>query len=138
MNEEAGPSDPKQPKATKKCVKLFRSEWLSLPEFNGWLAEHTTTEAKCKACGVVVKCGKSDLLKHSKTAKHLVAMKLIGDALSISAAFEKGHAENDPVKTAGIKLAALFATHNVAFEVADHLVPLLKEIKDQNQRHWIK
>ncbi|KAH7949030.1 hypothetical protein HPB49_004235 [Dermacentor silvarum] len=57
MDDGSGPSNPKQAKQTrKKFVKLFRSEWLSLPEFKGWLVEHTTTEAKCKACGVTIKC----------------------------------------------------------------------------------
>ncbi|KAH7977729.1 hypothetical protein HPB49_003272 [Dermacentor silvarum] len=59
MDDGSGPSNPKQAKQTrKKFVKLFRSEWLSLPEFKGWLVEHTTTEAMCKACGVTIKCAK--------------------------------------------------------------------------------
>lgn len=82
MDDGSGPSNPKQAKQTrKKFVKFFRSEWLSLPEFKGWLVEHTTTEAKCKACGVTIKCGKSDLLKHAKTAKHLAAIRSINCTL---------------------------------------------------------
>jgi len=35
---------------------------------------------------------------------------------------------NDRIKRAEIKLAAFFAEHNVAFTIADHLIPLLKDI----------
>ncbi|CAN8029251.1 unnamed protein product [Ixodes persulcatus] len=130
-DNSAGPSDPKRTRSRRKSyVKSFRSEWLSLPEFKGWLEEHTTTEAKCKACGVVVKCGKSDLHKHSRTAKHEAAIKTFNATTSVAMLFNKVCAENDPVKIAEVKMAAFFAAHNVAFETVDHLIPLLKDISE--------
>ncbi|EEC16526.1 hypothetical protein IscW_ISCW024767, partial [Ixodes scapularis] len=130
-DNSAGPSDPKRTRSRRKSyVKSFRSEWLSLPEFKGWLEEHTTTEAKCKACGVIVKCGKSDLRKHSRTAKHEAAVKTFNATTSVTKLFHKVCAENDPVKIAEVKMAAFFAAHNVAFETVDHLIPLLKDISE--------
>lgn len=73
-----------------------------MPEFKGWLEEHTTTEAKCKACGVTINCGKSDLHKHNRTAKHEAAVKTFNHTTSATKLFHKVCAENDTVKIAGL------------------------------------
>lgn len=50
----------------------FKESWSSNPAFKGWLASNDRDPyvAKCIACNAELKCGKSELLKHSATTKH--------------------------------------------------------------------
>lgn len=77
-------------------------------------------------------CGKSDLIKHSKTKLHVqnvnksrnVAPSALLPKLNNNI---KNEDHVNKVKTAEIKLATFYAEHNIAFQTVDHLVPLLKE-----------
>jgi len=112
----------------KRKNRDFRFAWLDENSFRGWLAPHPTdNKALCTICNKAITCCKSKLLKHSKSVKH------IERALNVSKESINDNNEkdilshNDRIKRAEIKLAAFFAEHNVAFTIADHLIPLSEE-----------
>lgn len=107
----------------------FKSEWLQMPQFKGWLAEHPTNKllCKCVACKTELKCGKSDLEKHGLTKKHQDKVKQHEQIPSVASYFSKNTIHSKKVTSAEIKLANFFGHHNVSFQIVDHLVPVLKE-----------
>ena len=117
---------------SEKHTKTFQDSWLQIDKFKGWLqaVESDNTKARCKACNVIVTCGKSELEKHATRAKHIKNVKAMQHNRSVVACFSKKSEESihvDKVKTAEIRLATFFAEHNVAFATVDHLIPVLKE-----------
>uniref|UniRef100_A0A8D8S2E6 Uncharacterized protein n=1 Tax=Cacopsylla melanoneura TaxID=428564 RepID=A0A8D8S2E6_9HEMI len=56
--------------------KNFSDAWLSSSVFKHWLERHPTsnTKAICKVCNKVLLAGKSELLKHGASKKHLQFM----------------------------------------------------------------
>jgi hypothetical protein len=69
-------------------------------------------------------CGKSELQKHIKNMNAVNISKPIASYFADKT--KQKHNENE--KKAEIKLAVLFAEHNVATLTVDHLVPLSKTI----------
>lgn len=127
-----------QPKPKKKAsssstpkLKTFCRAWLEDDNFKHWLEEvpEDKTKSKCSVCGVTILCGKSELLKHQLGAKHQQRMKGIRGTSNISKAFEKTNAKTAhtlAVKRAELRIASFFAEHNVALNVSDHLIDMLK------------
>ncbi|XP_032690138.1 uncharacterized protein LOC116853266 [Odontomachus brunneus] len=125
-------------KKKRKCVRnKFQYEWLSMNIFKDWLASHENDEkALCTACNKILICGKSNLISHSKTEKHVENMKSRNITLSVLLPVKHNNIYVDhvtKVKIAEIKLAAFYATHNIAFEVVNDMVPLLKNIFTDSQ-----
>lgn len=58
----------------------YLNSWEKMPEFKGWLSKsnknspHGVEMAFCKVCDHTLVCGKSELLRHAKTAKHIAFM----------------------------------------------------------------
>lgn len=119
----------------RTLTKLFRHEWLNLKDFKYWLQELPNDKAKCKckACNVILVCGKSELEKHSIGKKHISDVKELRGTPNLnvfsqnSKSGEKIKLDND-VQSAEIRLAAFFANHNVAFQAVDTLTPILHDI----------
>lgn len=77
-----------------------------------------------------INSGKSELQKHAATRKHANKMKTIKETKNIVQMFEakRDNIHDSNVKKAELKLAAFFATNNVAFRIIDQLEPILKDI----------
>lgn len=118
-------------KGAVKKERYFKRSWLDEDIFKGWLAPHPTDNNKafCSLCNIVIRCCKADLKRHAQTAKHI--SKITDKSQSLSDDSNKSH--TDQVKYAEIKLAAFFSEHNIAFQAADHLIPLLKNIFPDSQ-----
>lgn len=115
----------------------FRPEWLKEKEFEGWLEEIVSDTCKCKclACNVQLLCGKSELLKHANSKKHKHNVKDYKNTRSVDTFFTKQkqlEKQVEKVKRAEIKLAAVFADHNVSFLLIDHLMPVLRDMFDDS------
>lgn len=114
-----------------KFEKKFNEKWLEIEDFKGWLSrdKKDTDNAFCRACNVVLRGGKSELLKHSKSNKHLLNVKTISNNKSLLKTFTK---VDDPhqiaVKKAEISLSVFFCEHNIAFNIVDHLEDLLRKV----------
>lgn len=129
----SGIGEKKKPK-----MKVFQEYWLSIDTFKHWLIPHDNNKkALCTACNKVLACSKTDLNKHSKTKTHVNKIKsrnVIPSALQPKLKCSNNYMDHvNKVKTAEIKLAAFFAEHNIAFQIVDHMVPLLKEIVSDPQ-----
>lgn len=77
---------------------------------------------------MLLNSGKSDLLKHAAGKKHIENVKVIKNSRNIEESFKNIKPEQSvAVKEAEIRLASFFAEHNVAFQVADHLLHVIKK-----------
>ncbi|KYN14691.1 hypothetical protein ALC57_13105 [Trachymyrmex cornetzi] len=111
-------------KKRRSRLKIFQDSWLRIDIFKDWLMPHENNEkALCSVCNKVLLCGKSDLIKHSKTKLHVKNM--TNRNVTPSASSHKDHVKK--LKTAEIQIAAFYAEHNIAFQIIDHMVPLLKK-----------
>lgn len=100
--------------------KVFQLSWLRSSIFKGWLQSvDNNKKAFCTACNKVLVCGKSELIRHSRTQLHIKNTSRSCD-ISPSVLLTKVDNNSDAdhvnkVKTAEIKLAAFYAEHNIAF-----------------------
>ncbi|KZC14945.1 hypothetical protein WN55_08220 [Dufourea novaeangliae] len=111
--------------------KVFQLSWLKNNIFKDWLKSDNNKKAFCTACNKVLACGKSELIRHSRTQLHIKNTSKSCD-ITPSVLLPKVDSNSDldhvnKVKTAEIKLAAFYAEHNIAFQTINHMVPLLKE-----------
>ncbi|KYQ47881.1 hypothetical protein ALC60_13090 [Trachymyrmex zeteki] len=104
----------------KQINRIFRNSWLDEEIFKGWLAPYSELNKAFRiACNVSIACRRTNLLRHSQTVKHIQGVCLENiDNISYC----------DRKKRAEIKLAAFFAEHNIAYYMADHLIPSIKDI----------
>ena len=100
--------------------------------FKNWLTPQKSNEkALCTACNRVLVCGKFELIRHSQSKLHIENFNKNRNIISSVLLSKLTVEDNDhinKVKRTKIKLAAFFAEHNIAFEIASHMVPLLKDI----------
>lgn len=119
-------------KAAKKKYRKqkFCRNWLDETNFKGWLEENLEDKfkCKCKACGKVLNCGKSELQRHASSKSHKTNVLAANIAKPVDTFFAKQNKNRDPVANFEIRLSLFFAEHNVAVNVVEHLVPLLKDI----------
>lgn len=87
----------------------------------------TENKAFCIECNKSIRYCKTDLIQHSQTVRYNKNINS-PNYKAIDNVSTSNLSHTDSVKRAEIKLAAFFAEHNVAFYVADHLVPLIKDI----------
>lgn len=115
---------------TKYRKQKFRDEWLQEPKLKGWLTKikEDPYKCKCKACGKILNCGKSELKKHALTKLHQKNVSSVSNLLPANKFFEKRTEEKNSVANFEMRLSLFFAEHNVALQIVDHLLPLLKEI----------
>jgi len=93
-----------------------------------WLAPHPIeNKVFCVLCNTNIRCVKTNLIHYSQRAKYIeVNCQNFNNNDNNSDKNSFSHKEQ--VKRAEIKLAAFFTEHNVAFYIADHLIPLLQNI----------
>lgn len=66
-------------KSNEKVTKRSYS-WGKMPEFKGWLTKSNKNSPRgdemafCKVCDHTLVCGKSELLRRAKTARHIAFM----------------------------------------------------------------
>lgn len=81
----------------------------------------------CQICDIDITCDKSEILRHSKSARRLTNMKECMTNPSISKFMENVPTNSDG-KRAEIKLAGFIAARNLPFSLMDDLVTLCKDI----------
>ncbi|KAJ2937693.1 hypothetical protein O0L34_g17504 [Tuta absoluta] len=139
----AGPSTPKKTRLmrgdaphdkTKHRIQKFRSEWEKDPPFSPWLkpAPNDNTKARCTWCNVGMRADISVIKLHKNSKKHLKT----GSALRstnksamlryVTPTPETTNCLEINGKDAEIKLCGFIAAHNIAFSIADDLIPCLK------------
>lgn len=131
------PSTSGTEKKRKHNKGTFQHVWLGMDIFKEWLTSHEDNrKAVCTICNKVLSCGKTDLIRHSKTKVHIdniTKSRNVNPSASLTAYNNTFVDHANKVKIAEIKLAAFYATHNVAFNQVDDMAPLLKNIFTDSQ-----
>ncbi|KAK3920104.1 Phosphoribosylaminoimidazole-succinocarboxamide synthase, partial [Frankliniella fusca] len=135
--ESGNETPPKKKKKNVKSAKTadgkrYQAKWEELPLFKGWLkpVKDGSYRAQCIACNCTFKCGKSELEKHAKGKAHEEKVKDLATSPTISSSFsqvERNQQQSTDVKAAEIMIAAVFAEHNVAIHIIDHLLPVFQQ-----------
>jgi hypothetical protein len=76
----------------------------------------------------IIAAGKSEIQKHAEGKTHTKKMRAINFHQTIDNFSKSEDSHEKQVKIAELKLSCSVAEHNVAIQVVDHLVPLLKDI----------
>lgn len=114
---------------------VFKKEWTELPEFRSWLGEvsnigkkkNTGDVAFCKLCNKSLVAHKNDIVRHSKSEKHIRNSKIINSNKKVQG-FTQNLENDDQVKRAEIQLVTLLATENLPFMLMDKLGEALPNI----------
>ncbi|KAG5863173.1 hypothetical protein JTB14_018829 [Gonioctena quinquepunctata] len=112
----------------------FRLEWLQEDIFKEWLIkeEHVVSSrsnsnvmeyAHCKICNVSILPHRNDLVRHIKTQKHIFKARQ-----DIQHLLTSQRPQENKIRYAEIKLAALLAARNLPFSLMDDLVDVCAEV----------
>jgi hypothetical protein len=73
--------------------KVFRLEWLDVPEFKDWLSPDPDSpyKAHCLACSTILNAGKSELEKHAAGAKHEKAVEVLRQMILEQQKWDEAH-----------------------------------------------
>lgn len=119
-------------KGNTTCIQKYNRQWEEVPEFKGWLesSKKGITYGHCNVCNKDFVCGKSEIMKHSKGAKHLKLCKTIVGKQTILTdmpSLQQKKLLEVKTKSAEMRFAAFAAEHNIAFNAFDHLSQVIRE-----------
>ena len=102
-------------------LQRYRVEWENMPEYQFWIqrVHGDDLRARCRVCNREFLC--RSIRTHAASAIYQRAMGLNNDD-------DRNEIINRKVNIAIIKLCAVFAEHNLAFLLANHLIPVIKDI----------
>lgn len=119
----------------KKCktyVQKYLKDWEKEEDFKGWLSASSNGPSYflCKPCGFNGKGGKSEILKHAKSQKHLAAVNVIKKHPPIFEMIKAVKEEKSEykIKDAELKISAFIAEHDLPFKLLDHLPKLISSV----------
>ncbi|XP_046671170.1 E3 SUMO-protein ligase KIAA1586-like [Homalodisca vitripennis] len=127
-----------RPSIIKHKQQKYRSQWENDDRFKKWLEADKTNafKAHCRLCNVSMNAELIVLKNHDKSKKHqelMLNLKHKSQPKITALGFVKKMPQNVKSQTVEIKLAGFFAEHNISFNVADHLIHLLKKLIDYSE-----
>ncbi|XP_066589338.1 uncharacterized protein [Prorops nasuta] len=115
----------------------YRKEWENVPEFINWLQPvlNATNLTKCIFCNCLFGARLQTIKDHSRSIRHrreLNRVRMLEPNNNVNDIIEENDREilKTKVDKAKLNICAIFAEHNLAFLLADHLLPVLKKIND--------
>ncbi|XP_068990425.1 zinc finger BED domain-containing protein 5-like [Neodiprion pinetum] len=136
-------SDSNEEKRLKKPQKKpyaqkYMSSWEKDPLMEKWLARSKINERHfhCKVCNAdyTTVGGRSNLLKHRKSSKHVQrATTLRKQPVINNQSFKRERQVSHQIKYSEIRIAAFMVEHNIALNTADHLTKLIKAISPDSE-----
>lgn len=119
-------------KKKQHYVQNYNANWGLDHKFKFWVERSPKGNNwfRCKICNddYTTVGGKSNLTKHQRSEKHTTQAKAVAMNRPISDCLKKTNQLSQQVKEAEIRMAAFIAEHNLAFNIMDHLVPLIQTI----------
>ncbi|XP_066939776.1 zinc finger BED domain-containing protein 5-like [Macrobrachium rosenbergii] len=109
----------------------FRDVWLLDEEFSGWLqkVDGNPEKAFCQACKKTMAAKVTSIKWHKSSKFHSLSITTnVNSDVNERPVTSESDKKNYKVTRVEIKLAAFFAEHNVALNMADHLIDLVKDI----------
>nr|CAI5849290.1 unnamed protein product [Callosobruchus analis] len=106
----------------------YKAEWETHEDFRKWIkpSSHGIHHFKCKICNKGYIGGVAAVKKHSLSKKHSNNMNLRGQSTLSKKVFTIQ--SNEITKENEISIASFIAEHNLAINVSDHLIELIKSI----------
>lgn len=112
-------------------AQSFKDEWLEDANFKDWLKRDSINKNNsfCICCNVTIKnAGKSMLLKHKNTEKHVKNFQAAKSKLKITNFIsKKTTSEGGKIATAEVLFSGYFSEHHVPFVHIDHLLDVCKK-----------
>lgn len=118
------------PDKKRKIVRYKQKFNYGLEKQYKWIQKSESPyHFRCKICGKGkdYTLGKTEIVRHENSAKHIAASSAIKKQPLLTDHFALNRTEQS-VKEAEIKIAAFVTEHNLAFSVADHLTQLIKSV----------
>lgn len=113
-------------------VKEYNIKWENEAEFSSWISKSKKRSCYfyCKICNCSRKAGRSEIIKHSKSEKHIIKARRLKKQKTIneSLAHSQSHSLEVNTKEIEIILCNFLVEHNLPFELIDHLCKLMKRI----------
>lgn len=115
--------------STKDWTKTFQSDWLTQPEFKGWLI-FQNGKAKCKVCEATLQPGKSDLEKHGKGINHKKKMETFLNQ-DVQPHITKYATITKKVADVETAICAFMVENNMPLSKADQLTEFIKALPEK-------
>ncbi|CAK8684573.1 unnamed protein product [Clavelina lepadiformis] len=109
----------------------YRKEWEKENWAQGWLkvSSQGASKAFCQFCDKNILAGKSELMRHAKTAQHCQnAAQVLG-----STSMEQYVTSSQGFIKAELNTVALIARRNISFNFMSYMVPTLKHIASDSK-----
>ncbi|CAK8686675.1 unnamed protein product [Clavelina lepadiformis] len=109
----------------------YRKEWEKENWAQGWLKvlSQGASKAFCQFCDKNILAGKSELMRHAKTAQHCQnAAQVLG-----STSMEQYVTSSQGCIKAELNTVALIARRNISFNFMSYMVPTLKHIASDSK-----
>lgn len=127
-----------EPSSTKKAKKIYlhkyKSEWEN-GEYKKWIKRSNKGihYFHCKICTSDYIGGLAAVKKHAASMKHTKNAKAVNIQMSVTNMpfIKSNNVLNTQIKRAELKIAAFITEHNIAFNSAEHLVKLIKNISSE-------
>ncbi|KAI8123867.1 hypothetical protein CVS40_5798 [Lucilia cuprina] len=133
-SDKSNPEDAET--SIEKKKRKIKDDWINDPKIKIW-AEKKNQKVYCKLCNTDLKAssGKTDLIAHANTKKHLDASRsVVHNQQTIDSVFT---AEKYASKRAEINLALFIVEHNIPFAAADHMTKMNLQIcQIKNHYAW--
>lgn len=116
----------------KRYVQKYVASWEGIEEFKGWLCKaEKGSLAYCKVCEQTITCGKSELLRHSKSSRHKQLIKSVKNTQDMATMLTTPLTMK--VRRGELKWAAMLAENNLPMSLMDTLIPLAASIYEDSQ-----
>ena len=114
-------------------VQRYRQEWEQIPEYREWLRgiENQPTRAQCIFCHIPFNSRLDTIRDHSISAAHRREFfNRLPEDVNVINYLNNDEIIDRKVHRAKMKVAAVFADHNLPFWLAECLIPVIKDISD--------
>ena len=117
----------------RKCPprdQPFMDNWLTIPEFKGWLVKKLHSKKMkpyCSLCEKVLTCSKTGIKRHEISKRHQDKAKTTKTTTTLRQVFNQ-MTTDDATTTIELKLCAFIAQHNLPLSLSDDMVELLRSL----------
>lgn len=123
---------------TKQYTQKFKQSWLEEEKFKKWLSKsRKSTSSKdlayCSVCNVDITCGKSEIVRHSKSQRHLRLSRQSNDLQSLTHFVISNSPLEKRARMIELHLCSFLAEHYLPISLSDPLLALLRKLFPESE-----